>query len=277
MDFLKLSGAGNDFIAFDNREGALPNEEDRPAWFARLCARGSGVGADGVLVLEHCDEANVRMRYHNADGYETEMCGNGLRCLARFAYHHGAIGKHGTVLTGAGVSTAEIVDDENVRVSINDPKDLRSSVALNHAGKSYDATVIRVGVPHVAIPLEGIVGDLASVDVFNVGRALRSHPEVMPDGANINFFVREAESTLRMRTYERGVENETLACGTGAVACSIAAALRLGVASPVTVITQSGLRLGVRFKRDGNAFTDVELEGPAIIVYEGQLTPPMYP
>ncbi len=280
MKFFKLSGAGNDFVAFDNRDRALPPDEARPAWLARVCRRGEGVGSDGVLIIETPDAgdtAHVRMRYHNADGGEADMCGNGLRCFTRLAHHLGAAPRQMTVRTAAGLHQTEIIDDEQVRATITDPDPIRHDVAMELDGTVHRATLAHPGVPHVAIDVTDDPIPLDAMDVHTLGRALRHHEVVMPDGANINFFRRDPSGTLHMRTYERGVEAETLACGTGAVTCVVAAALAAPLTSPIDVITRSGLTLGIHFRRAGERFTDIRLEGPAVILFEGELALPMRP
>ena len=277
MHFFKLSGAGNDFVAFDNRDGTLPPDEARPAWFARLCRRGTGVGADGVLIVERSADAHVRMRYHNADGGETEMCGNGLRCLVRFAHHLGAAPAKMTVQTGAGLHHGEIVDHRQVRVTLTDPEDIRRNVDLSLEGHPFRGTVMRNGVPHVAILLDGGEEALRAFDLARLGPALRSHAAVMPEGANINLGVRAADGAIAMRTYERGVEAETLACGTGAATVALTFAVETGRGSPVDIRTSSGDMLKIHFKRDGDTFSEQMLEGPAVINYEGNLRVPLLP
>ncbi|NUP88436.1 MAG: diaminopimelate epimerase [Candidatus Sumerlaeia bacterium] len=276
MEFWKFSGAGNDFVTFDNRVGALPGGPAREAWIRRLCARGEGVGADGALILESTGDADVRMRYHNADGGEAGMCGNGLRCLARFAHLIGAAGPAMTVRTMAGRHRAEIVDDTKVRVSITDPGSIRRGLALDHGGRTYYATAFDLGVPQVVIDLEPLCLELDAIDVGTIGRALRHHPEVLPAGANINFFRCDGES-VRMRTYERGVEAETLACGTGATATALTMALDRGQGSPVEITTRSGHSLTIGFRREGDTFRDLTLEGPATLTFRGTLASALLP
>jgi diaminopimelate epimerase len=271
--FFKLSGAGNDFVAFDNREDSLPPEAERPPWFRRLCARGEGVGADGVLLLVRSDTADVRMRYHNADGGEAEMCGNGLRCLARLAHHLGAAGREMTVQTAAGLHRAVIVDDERVRVTLTDPRDIREDVELSLGGHVHRATLVNPGVPHAVVEIGDGPEGLANLNVQHLGQRLRHHPVVMPAGANVDFFCRDTRGDIHLRTYERGVEAETLACGTGAAATAIALALAEGRDSPVPILTRGGHTLAIHFRRGGDEFSDVVLEGPAVITFQAELAP----
>jgi diaminopimelate epimerase len=204
------------------------------------------------------------------------MCGNGLRCLVHFAHHLGAMGERGTVQSMAGIHSAEVLGPGRARVGITDPQGIRQGLMLEHRGVTYPAIFVNAGVPHIAIELES-AELLEGLDVFTVGRALRHHPEVMPAGANINFYVRESPDRLRMRTYERGVEAETLACGTGAVSCFVSSHLLHDTRGAVTVITRSGVDLTIHLRREGDRFSDTLLEGPTSLVYTGELGPDFLP
>ncbi|MBN1476159.1 diaminopimelate epimerase [Candidatus Sumerlaeota bacterium] len=278
MRFFKLSGAGNDFVAFDNREGRLPTGDRRSEWIARLCARGEGVGADGALILEPSAVADIRMRYHNADGGETDMCGNGIRCVARLTHHLGVAGPTIRIESAIGTHTAEVLGGDRIRVTHTPPEVQERECAMELNGISHRADRVLAGVPHVVIEVESDdPSALGEIDVGSLGPPLRRHAAVMPKGANINWLWRDTDGTLHMRTYERGVEAETLACGTGALSCAVSAALRHGQTSPVTVITRSGHRLSIHFARDGETFHDVLLEGPATITFTGELGESLLP
>jgi diaminopimelate epimerase len=181
-----------------------------------------------------------------------------------------------TVRTGAGIHTVWVVGNERMRISITDPTQTIASLRLEHAGRTFEASRIDTGVPHVAIALE-TREELETLDIVGHGRPLRSHPAVMPEGANINFYTVEGDGAIRMRTYERGVEAETLACGTGACSVACAASLRHSAEPPVTILTRGGDLLTIGFRREGSRFTDITLEGPAVITYKGELGGAMLP
>lgn len=269
LRFHKLSGAGNDFVAVDNRQAIMPPEGfARADLVRRLCARGMGVGADGVLLIElaHGD-ADFRMRYYNSDGGEAETCGNGARCIARFAEALGIVQGSATFETQAGLYRAEI-GPEAVRVSMGAVKGLKLDIPVEVDGL-FSGTVdfAHSGVPHVVVQ----VTDVQGVDVVGVGRAIRYNEQFAPDGANVNFIAPAGENRLDIRTYERGVEGETLACGTGSIASAVVAARRGLVEPPVVLHTRGGVDLRVHFTSDASGARGVELEGEARVVYLGQL------
>lgn len=280
----KLSGAGNDFVALDNRQESLPDGRERADLVRRLCARRLGVGADGALFIEASEEADFRMRYYNSDGGEAEMCGNGARCVARLAHLLGAAGETMRFHTGAGLCLARVLGDR-VRVSMMPPANLREHVVLRLSGAGMtfpireewmaffpdlarEGTVdfLNTGVPHLALLAE----DLERAPVVEMGRALRNHPAFNPPGANVNFATPIGENRLAIRTYERGVEDETLACGTGCIATAILFARKGRVAPPVILKTQGGQELIVDFEPADTGAKNVTLEGEARIVFEGE-------
>jgi diaminopimelate epimerase len=245
------------------------------------------VGADGVLVIETCDEADIRMRYHNSDGGESEMCGNGLRSIARLAHTLGAAPEKMTVRTGAGIHSAEILDSTRARVSLTDPANTVAEMELPLGDTCHRAGMLNTGVPHLVLDTCGTADnpseawrrwrEMTDADVVTLGRALRSHPAVMPAGANVNFIARDPDGRVHMRTYERGVEAETLACGTGATAVALTLAAREGLESPVAIQTRSDHTLVIHFERRAERFTNIWLEGPAVITYEGILAQALLP
>ena len=265
LSFWKMSGSGNDFILVDNRRGAVPAGEG-PALARRLCARGFSVGADGLILLERSREADFAWRFYNADGSEAAMCGNGGRCAARFAFLRKIAPARMRFLTGAGPIRAEVRGDR-VKLELPPPSGYRERVPVDIADRPVEAGFVVVGVPHAVLHAES----LESVPVAEWGRPLRHHAAFGPAGANVNFFRVEGPRALRVRTYERGVEGETHACGTGSVATSLVAAAAGLVASPVTVTTSGGEKLKVHFRRRGDRFTEVFLEGGADVVYEGRM------
>jgi diaminopimelate epimerase len=264
LRFTKMNGAGNDFILIDNRARDI---DLNPSQIARLCDRHRGIGADGILLLENStDHADFRMRYFNADGGEAEMCGNGARCFARFANKvAGAEGKI-SFETPAGVISAELAGNL-VTLQMTEPADLRLSVPLKVGAEKKIVHFINSGVPHVVVP----VAQLADVDVLREGSAIRYHKMFSPKGANVNFVEKREADKIAVRTYERGVEDETLACGTGVVASALVFAITEDARGPITVIARGGDELRVGFKKTGTQFKDVTLTGPAEFVFEGTI------
>ena len=269
IPFWKMSGAGNDFVIIDHRRPLIKAEQ--MAEFARLvCRRKFGVGADGLFFIENSEQADFKWRFFNADGSEAEMCGNGARCVARFAYMHGIAAARMRFSTLAGIIEAS-VEDTLVTIHLTQPSGLELKRQVQAGGQSYTVHLINTGVPHAVV----FVDDLAHTDVRGLGFTLRHHADFGPAGVNVNFAPPAANAAdgLRIRTYERGVEDETFACGTGAVATALIAA-QLGQAeSPVVVTTSGGVKLKVLFSREeSGTFTAVQLKGPAHLIYSGELT-----
>ncbi len=272
LSFCKMSGAGNDFVVADNRDRAIP-EEGRRQWIERVCRRAVSVGADGVLLIEPADgDADFRMRYYNSDGGEAESCGNGARCIARFAHHIGAAPEQMRFETKAGLYHARVFANNEVEIGMTDPFDLRRGAVALQFDSLPAVTVdhLNTGVPHAVAWMQNI----ESVDVQNLGHAIRFHPAFQPAGANANFVQVVNESTLRIRTYERGVEGETLACGTGCVAAASLAGINGWVKPPVAVHTRGGVVLTINYDREGEAIRNVRLRGEARIVFKGELIEP---
>jgi diaminopimelate epimerase len=262
--FMKMDGAGNDFILIDNRPGDI--DLDR-SLIVRLCDRHRGIGADGILLLEKAsNHADFRMRYFNADGGEAEMCGNGARCFARFA--NKVAGGHDKISfeTPAGVIAAELTGDL-VTLQMTEPTGLRLSIDVRDADQNKTIHFINSGVPHVVIP----VSRIDDVDVRREGSAIRRHKMFSPNGTNVNFIEKRGPEKLAVRTYERGVEDETLACGTGVVASALIFSIVEKVNGPITVIVRGGDELQVGFEKGRNRFRNVTLTGPAEFVFEGTI------
>lgn len=252
----------------DNRQGELAGL-DLPETARRLCRRRFSVGADGFIALEKAEEADFRWQFFNADGSSAEMCGNGGRCAARYAYERGIAGPSLAFETLAGTIRAE-VNGRRVKLELPLPKDLRRSVSIQLASGALEGDFLNTGVPHFVIA----EADLDGVDVETLGRQIRFHPMFAPAGTNVDFIRRSGRDGISIRTYERGVEQETLACGTGAVAGALAASLRWGLPSPVSVLTRGGETLKVHFRVDvaGRA-KELFLEGETAWVYDGELAP----
>ena len=266
MHFTKMNGAGNDFVMIDNRAG---NVFLTDSLIARLCDRHRGIGADGLLLVEPAQgNADWRMRYYNADGAEAEMCGNGARCFARFANRLRPTANNVlTFETRAGIISASLAADL-VSLAMSQPGPLSEAINLEAAGETLETYSINTGVPHAVV----LVEDTEDVDVRTLGAALRHHHHFQPRGTNVNFVRQFGPQDLVIRTYERGVENETLACGTGVVASALTIAALTGAQAPIRVRVKGGDTLVVDFKRAGNGFSDVVLTGPADFVFEGAIT-----
>ncbi len=264
LRFTKMNGAGNDFILVDNRAGDIHLDRGQ---IARLCDRHRGVGADGILLLEKAsNQADFRMRYFNADGGEAEMCGNGARCFARFANNIAGAQAKISFETPAGVIAAELVG-ELVTLQMTKPTDLRINMKLPVANENKTIHFINSGVPHVVIPVPRI----DEVGVQREGSAIRHHDMFSPKGANVNFLEKRGPNKIAIRTYERGVEDETLACGTGIVASALIFAAIEKVNGPINVIARGGDELQVGFEKIENGFCNVTLTGPAEFVFQGTI------
>lgn len=264
MNFTKMNGAGNDFVVLDNRAGDVRLSGEM---IARLCDRHRGVGADGLLAVEPAQgAADFRMRYYNADGGEAEMCGNGARCFARFAARLlSEVPDELSFETPAGRIRATF-SGELVTITMSAPHDYREPAGL--AGAPGPVHFINTGVPHAVV----FVDDVESVDVLTSGAALRWHAAFAPKGTNANFAQVVSPGNLILRTYERGVEGETLACGTGVCATALLHHLATGAPSPVAVRVRGGETLRVGFETTGpGEFQNVTLTGPADFVFTGSV------
>jgi diaminopimelate epimerase len=267
IHFWKMNGAGNDFVMLDNR---TLKHQLSTAQIATLCDRHRGVGADGLLAVEPAENgSDFRMRYYNADGGEAEMCGNGARCFARFANMlNGWNLEQVSFETPAGVIGATFHGD-HVRILMSDPHSQRPGLKLDVAGRPQTVHFVNTGVPHAVV----VVDDLEAVPVVEWGAALRYHPEFQPKGTNANFMKVTPEG-ISIRTYERGVEDETLACGTGMVACALVHHELTGAPSPVKVKVKGGDTLEIGFEKTADGYKNVTLTGPADLVFEGQVPVP---
>ncbi|MFC1480498.1 diaminopimelate epimerase [Candidatus Omnitrophota bacterium] len=266
IGFTKVVASGNDFIIIDNKSGELDARDFDYSEMARsLCRRRLSVGADGLLVLEASDKASFRMRIINPDGSEVDMCGNGARCSAFYAARNGW-GEDITLETGSGVLNAR-VDDSSVKIKMSDPRDVKLEIKLGIGSNMMVAHYVNTGVPHVV----HFVEDLQGYQVKEIGRKIREHTLFAPEGTNADFIGDIRENNAAIRTYERGVEDETLACGTGIVASAVIMGLLGYVSSPVKIRTAGGETVTVYYNLAGQKATDVYLEGTANIVCEGRL------
>ena len=259
-----MHGASNDFILVDDRELKFPAQDK--AWIARISSRRTGVGSEGVLLIQPSNRADFKMRFFNPDGGEVDMCGNGARCIARLAYDLGVAPAAMAIETGAGLVRAEVCG-EAVLLQMTEPRDWRLNRTVLVDGRSIAYGFVNSGVPHVVIE----VGDLASVNLQDQGSRIRYHKDFAPAGTNVNFISVTGPDSLRVRTYERGVEAETLACGTGIVASGMVAGKLGRVRLPVRVTPASGDLLTVDGKITPDGATNVTLLGPAVHVFQGTL------
>jgi diaminopimelate epimerase len=269
LEFWKMSGAGNDFIFIDHRDRRIPVIE-QPEFARRVCRRMFSVGADGLFLIEPplAADHDFSWRFYNSDGSEAAMCGNGSRCAARFAFAHGIAQGNMRFMTLAGIVQAEMVAETCVRVLLPTPSPWHSGVAVEIEGRRLTGGLLTVGVPHLVLFLEE-----NEVPVVRWGRVARMSPQFQPDGVNVNFVRLARGNRIYVRTYERGVENETMACGTGATASAIGAAIEYGLRSPVTVVTSGGEELIINFTTDvDGVFAHVTLEGAVRLIYRGSLT-----
>jgi diaminopimelate epimerase len=265
IPFYKMSGSGNDFILIDNRDGIVDDQHLKQL-VVGACRRKMSAGADGLLLIENSSRADFKWRFYNADGSRAEMCGNGARCAGRFAFITGITGPELSFETDVGLVTAEIIDDR-VKIGMTDPIDLRENRTLLVGETTLHYDFINTGVPHVVLSTDDIEG----IDVFELGCAIRYHEIFSPAGTNVNFMEPIGNNTIAVRTYERGVEDETLACGTGCVAASLVMCLKHQWASPVNVKTHSGVMLRVYYTIEEGVFTRIYLEGDARVIYHGTL------
>jgi len=259
VPFVKMSGSGNDFVVIDNRK---LNIGVTPSWIKKVCHRRFGVGADGVLMVENSQIADFEMKAFNSDGSECEMCGNGARCIAQYAYLKGIASSKMQFETLVGLVEAEIIN-KKVKVKLLDPKDIKLNLKID----THCIHFVNMGVPHTVL----FVDEIDRIDVIELGKEFRFHDYFQPQGTNVNFVEVMNNSQIKIRTYERGVENETLACGTGSAASVCIAALLNRANSPVDVITKGGEIIKVYFDKDGTRIINLYIEGNADIIFEGKL------
>jgi len=262
--FWKMHGAGNDFIIMDDRPARFPCADS--ALIRHLCDRHAGIGSEGLLLVQSSTCGNFRMRFFNPDGTEAGMCGNGARCIARLARDLGAAPSAMHIETATGILKAEVLSDA-VRLHLPAPTDCQchQTLALDDQAVRYHA--IHTGVPHAVVETQA----LDSMDVCRIGGAMRHHAAFAPQGTNVDFMAITGAHALRVRTYERGVEAETPACGTGITACALIAG-RLGqVTPPVHVTCKHGDTLEVNYRLTNDGFEAVTLLGPAAYMFKGTI------
>jgi diaminopimelate epimerase len=264
ISFTKMAGAGNDFIMVNNVKD--PVHLDWQAFAISACASKTGISADGVIILGEDKDTDFTFRIFNADGSEAEMCGNGARCAALFARQQGIAQTPMRFKTPAGTIGARI-DGEDIAIRMTEPFGLETGIALDAPGGHLTAHFINTGVPHAVIYSDAI----DNVPIADLGRAVRFHSRFSPAGTNADFVQVEGGNRIRVRTYERGVEDETLACGTGAVAAAIISVHLGKVAAAPVLVAMRGGELKIDFIRQGDRYTDVWLMGPVDTVFTGEV------
>ena len=268
-----MNGAGNDFVVLNNMDGSIDPKEY--GYLAKtLCHRHLSVGADGLMVVEKPTMGgDYRMAFYNSDGSMGEMCGNGARCISRYGYENGLAGEVQRIETTAGLVVGHRLDARHYRVRLNDPCNLRFDLPLEVEGVVYSVSYVELGnpgIPHAVVPVENLK-DYDEAALFSLGRALRYHP-AFPKGANVNFYEIIGENHLYERTYERGVEDFTYACGTGTGSVVTVLTLKEQVSGHGVAVDMAGGRLTIDVEREGETITDLYLTGPTNIVCKGEIT-----
>jgi diaminopimelate epimerase len=264
IPFTKLSASANDFIVLDNRNRIYSDVASSMA--RRICARRYSVGADGLILVENSERATVRIRYVNPDGQEFNTCGNGGRAAARYTHLFVKPDRQITMETNIGIIKAEVVD-QSVKLQLVNPTEIRLNIDLPLEGEAYRGHFVQTGDPHFVIPFQNI----RNIDFVTLARKLRHHEQLAPAGANIHFVEQTSRNQMKIRSFERGVENETLACGSGCVSSAISIFRAGKTDPPVTFEPQSGIPLTVHFQPRED-FGEIYLEGDARLVYQGELT-----
>jgi diaminopimelate epimerase len=277
FSFSKMNGAGNDFIIID--EVKNPGQKMNADVIAKLCDRRFGIGADGVMTIADTKEADFAMQYYNSDGSTGTLCGNGSRCALRYYYDTRRPEKQKLSFASLGRTyNGEIVSETEVKFYLAEPGNLQLNLQLSVAGLTCNAHFIDTGSPHVVININEIISDdgravyasIQDIPVADLGKQIRWLPEFAPQGTNVNFYELK-DGLVFIRTFERGVEDETFACGTGATGTAIITHIVDAVAKPIQLVTKSGKRLKVDFEKSGPAITKVSLSGPAEFNFNGTI------
>ncbi|MCX6149428.1 MAG: diaminopimelate epimerase [Ignavibacteriales bacterium] len=284
ISFAKMSGAGNDFILFDRRFN--PDMELHPAVIKKLCNRRTGIGADGILIISDFPGYDFMMEYFNSDGSTGSLCGNGARCAIRYAHLSGRINNATTNFISNNVQYAgEILDADNVKFYLSEPKNFKYNFKIKTFNQLVSSSFVDTGSPHVVIKLGDVLQnvqipnsfyqDLDDFPVVQYGREIRNSKDFAPSGTNVNF-IKIVDNKIFIRTYERGVEDETLACGTGSTAAAIISYVNDKLKPPITVVTKSGNELIIDFKVEDQHIRNLSLTGPAEITFTGEFYSSLY-
>lgn len=272
--FAKMSGAGNDFVLFDRRTN--PGLEFTPETVQNICHRRKGIGADGILVIDDVEGYDFLMEYFNSDGSTGTLCGNGARCAIRYAYLSGRLkdGKANFICYDKEYK-GEVIDPEIIKFYFGEPTDINTDFLIKANDQLLNVSYVHTGSPHVVIKVPDIkksdlqYKNIDEVPVFQLGRDIRYLENFAPKGANVNF-IEKVDNKLKIRTYERGVEDETLACGTGMTASAVISYLVDKTEPPIKLVTRGGYELFVDFKYVNGRFVDLSLTGHAEVVFTGE-------
>lgn len=279
FSFLKFSGAGNDFVLFDKKINS--KLELTPDRIKLICNRRFGIGADGVLIISDSPDVNFNMEYYNADGYAGSLCGNGARCAIKYSQLSNRLTNgHVKFSCNNQIYSGEVKEGDIVRFNLNPPEKIMRNFKIKFANQQLIVNFANTGSPHVVVKIQNVLKNpedsesfFNDIDVFPVveyGRKIRNHKDFAPKGTNVNF-ISLVDGNIKIRTYERGVESETLACGTGSVASAIISFLSDEIHPPITVLTKSGERLIVDFTEHNGKFSDISLTGPAKVIFKGEI------
>jgi len=266
ISFVKMNGAGNDFIIIDkaqNPEIVLTNNV-----ISRLCSRRNGIGADGIIIVGDHEKFDFSMDYFNADGSTGTLCGNGARCSIKFAVDTGKTKSNNVSFISNEIEyTGELLNNGLIKFNMKPPENIEENISLDVAGSGISASFLHTGSPHVVI----VVDDIDDVPVIKIGKEIRYSESFAPEGTNVNF-IETTGKEIFIRTYERGVEDETYACGTGAVAAAIIGNIKFGIKPPVSLHTKGGDELVVSFMVDGSDYKSVSITGPVKDVFKGEIS-----
>ncbi len=277
--FYKMSGAGNDFILIDKNSN--PDFTLNSKSIKKLCDRRNGIGADGVITIADSSTYDFEMQYFNADGSTGSLCGNGARCAIKFADVRGRLKSNNTRFLSNGLAySGTVLNKEEIKFFFNPPKGLKFNFDISDGRRKINACFADTGSPHVVIKAEDILSDpgnsssaynnLEDIPVVELGREIRYHSEFAPGGTNVNF-IKLSDGKIHIRTYERGVEDETLACGTGVAASAVIGYFALGIKPPVKLVTRGGDELIVDFEEENKNIMNLSLTGPAKVTFTGEL------
>jgi diaminopimelate epimerase len=278
--FTKMSGAGNDFILFDKKIN--PEIELNAEIISKICQRGTGIGADGVLLIEDAKDSQYTVKYFNSDGTTGSLCANGSRCAIKYAKISGRVSNQQFEVVVNGQNyRGQVLESDLVKFHLNSPKDLKRNFKIKAGSQLINASYVNTGSPHTVIKINDVLSDIKKQNsfykdlndfpVYNLGREIRYSSDFAPEGTNVNF-IDIVNGTINIRTYERGVEDETLACGTGAVASAIVSCFNDGLVPPIKLVPKSGDELFVDFKCSTENISDLALIGPAVVVFKGELS-----